>query len=310
MNSHCYWVGSDQPRMIRGRHDYGCDDGECRGCQPCTEPTCRVCGIEHAAGACASCVGAVRDDLAAILTMCGALPTEVEHRGVESEALNLLGPVADPEARGHLEASVAAGRVPAEYLEAGTETPLWTIGTWAMVYRDAFEHDEPIGAVDLATEAGYLGRNLTHAADWPHVPFEDMAKDLRRCVSRLEAVLHDSERGERTNIDCLDCGNTLERKLGKAGFEDVATCRGCKRRLTAAEYLLAVKRTYILNATWLSDGDMAIRTGVKADTVRSWARMPKDDTPPLVAKEVQQGRTVYSVADVERVAAEKGIAAA
>ena len=57
-----------------------------------------------------------REALHDIARMCDALPAEVEHRGVEGEAMFLLGPAADPEARGHLEASVAAGRVSPDYL--------------------------------------------------------------------------------------------------------------------------------------------------------------------------------------------------
>ena len=253
----------------------------------------------------------VRENLGEIGRLRLDLPDEVETRGVDGEAMNLLGPAADPEARGHLEASVLAGRVPPEYLETVHDDlhPTFVTERWGSVYREAFEHDEPTGRVDLGDELGYLGRNLTYMAGFEHVPFEDFARDLRRCVAHLESVLHDSNRGERTNIDCLTCGGALERKLGDQGFEDVATCRGCKRRLTGPEYAQAVLRNYIDHAEWLSDDHMAIRTGVLAATVRSWARAPKDGTPPLVAKDVQHGRTVYRVADVERVSADKGRAA-
>jgi hypothetical protein len=177
-----------------------------------------------------------------------------------------------------------------------------------MVYREAFDHDEPLGRVDLGDELGYLGRNLTYMGGFEWVPFEDFAADLRRCVAHLEAVLGDSRQGERTNIDCLDCHAALERRLVKDGFEDVATCRGCRRRYTGPEYLQAVRRTYIDKAQWLNDGDMAIRTGVKPETVRSWARSPKDDTPPMVRKDLQHGRTVYFVEDVELARDTKGLA--
>ena len=253
----------------------------------------------------------IRENLGEIQRMCLDLPEEAETRGVNGEAMNLLGPVADPEARGHLEASVLAGRVPPEYLETVHDDlhPTFVAERWGSVYREAFEHDEPTGRVDLGDELGYLGRNLTYMATYPHVPFEDFAKDVRRCVAHLESVLHDSGRGERTNIDCLLCGGALERKLGARGFEDVATCRGCGHRCTAAEYNFAVTANYIEHAEWLSDDHMASRTGVPAATVRSWARTPKDDSPPTVAKDVQHGRTVYRVADVQRVKASKGAAA-
>lgn len=319
----CRWRGTDQPRAIVGRHDWDCNDVDCRGCEPCTRSHCRVCGREHAAGACPGCVGAVREDLGEILRLCLALPEEVENRGVNGEAFNLLGPVANAEAWGHRSASILSGRiVPMDcdateledvraWLEkADSERhPLWTVATWSMLYRDAFEHDEPTGAVVLANEVGYLDRNLTYAATFVDVPFEDFARDVRASVAHLEQVTGDAERGERTNIDCLDCGAPLERKLGPRGFDDRATCRGCKRLYTGTEYALAVKRKYIDEAEWLSDGDMAVRTGVNADTVRSWGRKPKDDSPPLVRKMTQDGRVVFNVEDVQRVARDKGLAA-
>lgn len=315
----CRWNGRNEPRTVIGRHREDCPEDECRGCQPCTERHCRVCSVAHDDGACPECLDEVRTNLDDIARMTGDLSEEAEVRGVDGEAMTLLGPVANAEARQHWEASVLAGRItPMEcdareladvvkWLETADDErhPLLVIGTWSMVYRDAFEHDEPSGRVELANELGYLGRNLTYMAGYEWVPFEDFARDVRRCVGHLADVLGDSSRGERTNIDCLDCGGALERVLGKDGFEDVVTCHGCKRRLTKPEYSLAVKRTYIDSAEWLTDGDMAIRTGVKAETVRSWARTPKLGETARVRKEVQEGRTVYCVADVEST---KGLA--
>lgn len=255
MTASCKYVASDQPRIVPGRHDYGCEDETCAGCQPCTRAHCVVCGAEHAAGACASCVGAVRDDLATIAELCRDLPTEVKHRGVNGEAFNLLAPVANAEAWGHRSASILSGRiVPMDcdardledvraWLEKADHErhPLWTVTTWAMCYRDAFEHDEPTTTVDLASEIGYLNRNLSFAADMGDVPFGDFARDLRACLAHIQQVLHDEERGEFANANCFDCGHTLERKLGGAGFDDSWTCRGCRRRYSIADYNLALR---------------------------------------------------------------------
>jgi hypothetical protein len=199
----------------------------------------------HADGACAECLAAARADLREIGRLCDALPEEVEHRGVNGEALMLLGPVADPEAWGHVEASVAAGRLPRDWQDHATSElhPLFVLGTWDMVYREAFDHDEA-GALTLAGAVDYLDRNLTYAGGYPHVPFEDFARDLRRCVGHLEAVLHDQERGVRANVPCFECGSDLERRLGKAGFDDHWTCRNtrCERRTyTIAEFNFALR---------------------------------------------------------------------
>jgi hypothetical protein len=241
----CRWVASTQPRAVVGRHDDGCTDETCRGCQPCTEPHCRVCSRVHAEGTCAECLAATRADLREIARLCDALPAEVEHRGLEGEAMVLLGPAADPEARGHLEASVACGRVPADYLDHadGELHPLFVLGTHDMVWREALDHDEP-DALTLADTIDYLDRTMSYMAGFPHVPFEDFARDLRRCVAHLKGVLHDSERGVRANVSCFECGDDLERRLGKEGFEDHWTCRNprCPRRTyTIAEFNFALR---------------------------------------------------------------------
>lgn len=251
--SGCKFTSSTTPRVVPGRHDLDCEDETCRGCQPCTERHCPVCGIEHGDGACAKCLADVRETLVEIRDRYLDLPYEAEIRGVDGEAAVLIGPAADPEARGHLEASVLAGRISSDYLGeirrddhgniVNDPDPLWVLETWAMVYRDAFDHDEPLGRVDVLSEASYLERNLTYMGDFEHVPFEDFAKDLSRCAGHIKVVLHDQDRGVRANIPCFDCGSDIERKLGDKGFDDVWTCRGrgCGRRYSIAEYNFALR---------------------------------------------------------------------
>lgn len=239
----CKYVATDRPRVVIGRHEYGCPDEEsCTGCLPCTMDHCRVCQRVHADGTCPECVGEARDNLHRIAALCDALPAEVEHRGVHGEAMMLLGPAADPEARGHLEASILAGRVPADYLDVadGDRHPLYVLGTWLMVWQDALEHDDE-HQVTITHAVGYLDQQLTYMSGFTHAPFEDFAHDLRDCRTHLESVLSDSSMGDRANIGCFDCGRSLERKLTDQGFEDVWTCRGCRRRYTYAEYNFALR---------------------------------------------------------------------
>jgi hypothetical protein len=325
----CRWMGSDQPRAVSGRHKPDCADETCRGCQECHEPHCRVCGRVHADGTCAECLAATRADLHEIGRLCDALPEEVEHRGVEGEAMMLLGPAADIEARQHAEASYLAGRLPEGWLETGSHGkecpllrneaclgcdgderhPLIVLASWQDLYAAEFDHEITRRAT-VEDAVGYLDRNLTYAASWPHAPFEDFVRDLRGCVSHLEAVLHDGVQVDR-GAPCLNC-NTYLRRIW-AGDElpwsnpehpqrmqrDGWVCARCRETSTDAQYDLAVKADYIQQADWLPAEDMAIRTGVKASTVRSWAS-EKRDRPALVRKTLRAERTVYSVEDVER----------
>jgi len=297
----CRWVSLDQPRAVIGRHLEDCEDEHCRGCQPCTDVHCRVCSMAHADGTCGECLAETREALHEIARMCGALPEEVEARGTEGEAMFLLGPVADPEARGHLEASVAAGRVPADYLaEAIGEThPVWILGTWDMCWRDALDHD----TAELVTIAGavdYLDRTMTYMAGFEYLPFEDFARDLRRCRAHLEAVLHDGEQRDR-GAPCMTCGTPLERTWGHDEKADGWKCPRCNRTSTEAQYRFAVAHLHREEADELTDRDMEIRTGVRAGTVRVWANRE------LVRKRRDSGRTLYVVEDVMREARTRGL---
>ncbi len=258
--------------------------------------------------------------------MCHALPAEVVHRGVEGEALMLLGPIADIEARQHVEASYLAGRLPEGWIEAahgkdcplltndactgcagGESHPLTVLLSWQMVWRDALEHGEAKDS-ELATAVDYLDMQMTYMAGYPHVPFEDFARDVRRTEAHMESVLHDGEQHD-TGAPCMKCGNTLERVWGKTSKEDGWRCDRCKQASTEAQYRLTVAHLHREEADWLTAPDMEIRTGVGASTIRSWARAVKDGEKPAVRKRKDSERTVYAVDDVLTTARGKGLVA-
>ena len=110
-----------------------------------------------------------------------------------------------------------------------------------MVYVDALEHETDDSPVTISEAVDYLDRQLTYAGGYPHVPFEDFAKDLRRCRTHIESVLHDQRQGDRANVGCFECKGDLERRIGKEGFEDFWTCSKCHRRYTQAEYNFALR---------------------------------------------------------------------
>jgi hypothetical protein len=305
----CRWNGTQSPRLLAGRHGEDCPGGECPGCQPCTEPHCRVCARTHVAGTCAECLAETREALIEIARMCHALPAEVKHRGIAGEALMLLGPVADVEARQHVEASYLAGRLPEGWIEAahgrdcpllvneacigcagGEFHPLTVLLTWQLVWRDALEHDEAEDNT-LATAVDYLDRTMSYMGGFEHVPFEDFARDLRRCASHLEAVLHDGEQVD-TGAPCMTCHVPLQREWGRLAAADGWRCPRCREWRSDQDYRLNVADLHRDEATHLTDRDMEIRTGVRAGTVREWARRGH------VAKRIASGRTVYAVADV------------
>lgn len=311
----CYYAGSDRPRLVRGEHtEAGC---ECAGCLPCAHAHCRICAIAHSVGTCPECMAAVRESLREIGRMCDALPEEVEMRGVEGEAMMLLGPAADPEARGHLGASVRVGRVPEDYLEEadGELHPLFVLGTWDMLVRDVLEHDEAAGRLTVPDAIDYLDRQLSYLGGFEDLPFEDMARDLRACVRHMESVLHDGEQVDR-GAPCMKCRVPLRRVYEGAELpwvhrddsspratEDCWACGRCKTWRSEQEYRLNVAEDHLQEAKWLTAPDMIERTGVARGSLTGWA------SKGLVAKRTQNGRVVYLVSDVEKCLAGDGEAA-
>lgn len=306
----CYWRGSDQARAITGRHLDDCDDETCRGCQPCPRPHCRVCAKEHADQTCPGCLNDTRETLAEIRRLCASLPAEVIHRGVNSEAMNLLGPVADPEQTGHVSASIAVGRLPGDWLETADNEhhPLLVLGTWMEAYVEAFDHDEP-ERITVAGSASYLDRNLSYAATEPDIPFEDFARDLRVCQAHIERVLHDGPQIEQ-GAPCLSCED-VRLELVRSSGEDCWRCPRCHQSSNDAQYRFAVRAAFIAKSPELNVDDMAIRTGIGTSTIRRWTHVKRDQKDgedvielPAIIKSVGRvnDRKVYLVADVEFVA--------
>lgn len=314
----CRFAGAGQPRVVTGRHDHGCNDEACPGCQPCHEPHCRVCRRVHADGACAECLADARETLRDIARMCDSLPTEVFHKGAEGEAMMLLGPTADVEHRNHVEASYLAGRLPEGWIEAshgkecpilrneacvgcagGEKHPLTILATWQDVYAEEFEHEVTARAT-VRDAAGYLDRNLTYTATWPHVPFEDFVQDLRRCRSHLEAVLHDGEQVEN-GAPCPSCDRPLLHTWGARLVDDQWRCMNTRcdvEGYTTAQYRGWVEEDARNNADRLTAQDMALRfaeKGLKASVVRVWG------TRGIVKKRGHDpnGMTLYDVDGVE-----------
>ncbi|MDF9718067.1 hypothetical protein INN71_02670 [Nocardioides sp. ChNu-153] len=291
----CRPAGRHEPRVIPGRHaedahPHAAED-ECRGCLPCTEPHCRVCGNTHIDGTCAECLAVTRADLHEIARMVDALPAEVKHRGVDSEAMMLLGPASDPEAWHHHAASALAGRiVPPDCdardvdelkawldQQAGDELhPLWVLGTWDMLWRDTLEHDQPNPdePFTIAVAVDYLDRQLSYMGGYEHLDFAPFARDLRRCRRHVENVLRDGERREHTRVPCLDCGVRLAVVYADKTEDDSHECPRCGRVYNQGEFARA-------KADWLAHegasrfvpiSDAANAIDRPQHTVRTWLR--------------------------------------
>jgi ribosomal protein L37AE/L43A len=209
-----------------------------------------VCGIAHVTAdgrgadqTCATCLGATRDALGAVVELSARLLDEATHKGVRSEAANLHGAAADTtdafEAWRNRQMSALMDRIPPLPDDDGLH-PLWVLGGWETLVRE--HYDQPSeDRISVQTARDYLAGHLTRLAHDEDFPFDELAGEVRRCRGHLEDVLHDQPRGDYAAVGCFECGADLERRLTKAGFEDVWTCRRCRRTYTHAAYMLAIR---------------------------------------------------------------------
>jgi hypothetical protein len=293
----CRQIAKDQPRIIVGRHGDGGEDfcrDDCPGCQPCTERHCRNCYRTHVTGwTCPSCVSGARESLASIVEMSARVEVEATLRGVDSEAANLAGPVADPERWGHVQASIKAGRLPADWQEVADHElhPLQVLGTLDMIVCDALDHDRS-GRITVASSAAYLGANLSDLAQDEWFDFPDMVARLRACKAHIERVLHDGEQID-TGAPCMECEIPLVREWGLLAAADGWRCPKCREFRSEADYRLNVANTHRDTAEWLTAEQCSVKTKVAVGTIRVWG------TRGLVDRRVDSGRTVYAIAQVE-----------
>lgn len=262
----CKFVSTTEPRVVSGRHmePCACDDRGL-GCLPCPELHCCVCQRAHAKAACTGCLDAARSDLKAIGDLCASLPAEAVEKGVQSEAMMLLGPASDPEAWRNRATSAMVGRVDAAYLEDCRDEnhPLWVLGTWEQIWRDHLDHYSDT-TVTVASAHAYLDLQIGYMADQVDPAFEEFARELRGCRAHLENVLRDGVREER-GAPCVQCEKPMTR-----GSDADWHCHPCRRTVTEDQYRYAVGVAYRQHAAHLTAVDMAERIGVKASVIRVW----------------------------------------
>lgn len=281
----CRYVASDEPRAVKGEHLDECG-GDCAGCLPCEHRHCVIDGHRHVDDAhpltCPSCVGDVRDDLDQITDMHARLRGEAVVRGMAGDR---DGTVLGGDAmvmlamRWREQTGLASDGDHSHELEGDPVPPLLVLATWEDAWRDHLGHD-PAGTASVDAAAGYLALVLTRMAQEPDLPFEDFARDIRQLRGRLEDVLHDGEREERTRVPCLDCGARLVKRYATKAAADHHACPKCARRYTDGEFALA-KADHLASedaARYVRVADALAAIGRPEQTLRSWIRRGVVDT--------------------------------
>lgn len=322
----CYH--DDQGWWLKGRHLEHPSDwvGNCVSCQPCPERHCPECRKGEHLGfgekTCPSCIGKVRAALRSIVDLAACLPDEAEVRGVHSEAANLFGPYADPEAYAWRRAAKAQREdVLLSSLEGADEHhPGSVLKRWVQALCEDYGDDYHRGD-DLASLTDWLDARMHRIANDVGQDFGQFRREVEKVVRHLEAVLHAGEQVE-LGVHCLTCQVEIERvksteraprlrltrnERDLTGASDKWQCPADENHWwSQADYRLRVGEEHLKHAAKLTASDIHATYRVPEGTTRRWANGWTDKRgewhPPTVRKCGYDGqkRQLYSVEDVKR----------
>jgi hypothetical protein len=203
----------------RDKDDYLTDDGEpCRRddygdkTKHCTAR--RTCSVHIAASelTCPRCIGRVRQGVRQVVAMSALMLPLALDEGVKSEAADLAGPAADPRGvrdlrfyiDGHATHAYRTGRIDGAHYErilaALPDDDEWhpysVLTRWQMLLAEDYDHELP-PRLTITGAGEYLERHLNRIAQDPEQDFPLLAREIRRLRTRLESVMHNSNRPER-----------------------------------------------------------------------------------------------------------------
>lgn len=204
----CYREVTNGVHFVKAEHRHDCVEVDCRGCVVCAERHCtakRNCcwHIDAADLTCGRCIAEARRELRWIGDLAALMMTQAMSDGVESEAANLAGPAADPEAWSWRKVAARQGVAwHVSLIEDDDEHhPSTVVGTWQRMIAEDYNH-EPLA--NLAAQVAYLDRHLHRIANDDTQDFPLMRRELRKCRQHLEAVLHNDTRPDQ-GAPCPTC---------------------------------------------------------------------------------------------------------
>lgn len=167
----------------------------------------RSCSNHVAAGelTCARCVGRVRVNLKRIPIVSRLMMLIALEDGVDSEAANLAGPAADPEAWSWRKVAARQGKAWHLSLieDDDEEHPYLVLGRWDLMLREDYQHPSN-DVVTIANAADYIGGQLHRIAQDETQDFPLMAREIRKCRNHLERVLRSALTKQR-GAPCPEC---------------------------------------------------------------------------------------------------------
>lgn len=156
---------------------------------------------------CALCIHRTKTTVKQIADLAALMPTAAIAAGIDSDAANLAGPSANPEAWDHVQASIEAGRLPATWTEDDNDSanlhPVYLLAKWANAGRTALGLTSP-AADDLVIAVGFLLTNLHTLAQREGFEFPKLAREAAKCRTHLESTIRNSHANDR-GAPCPEC---------------------------------------------------------------------------------------------------------
>lgn len=210
------------------------------------------------------------------------------------EAMAASGPVANLEAWENMNAAgEVLGRAYTSAVDEDPEdawSPAQTIEFWAEAWRRERGAEYDDHRRDITTEAKFLKASLEWA--WDHEPhFGEFLADMRQARTKLENLLHEGERAERSRVVCNLCDDAprLILRHGDApdGSEDHHYCPACRHRFDAPAFRDAraaqLRSTSAARMVSLRDAIGTLKAQGRSErTIRKWLAPNEDDLDGVV----------------------------
>jgi hypothetical protein len=233
------------------------------------------------------------------------------------DALNYLGPVANLEAYNYRQMSDVIGRTNAKGGLDDPETddapPLLVLASWCDVIR---QHRGMAPSEKRATITGEAD-SIRASIDWmlaedhdgiPNfLPADELAKDLRRVVARLENVLKAGDREDRIKAECRACPQSPRLAVKHGDHEDRSDdswyCPNCHEPYDIAGVSGCWRSMLVKRGDppeWVTVMQASTALARSPKTIRNWVKTENEAGVPITPKitsRITNGRLEVSWAD-------------
>jgi hypothetical protein len=274
----------------------------------------------------------IAQSLTSIVVLYRDLEDEALHRYADKnmpggDALNYLGPVANLEAYGYRQLSDLMGRTKTRAktkdgdLIADPETddapPLLVLASWHDVIREHRGFAPSEVRASITKEADGIRASIDWMLAEDHdglpnfLPADELAKDLRRVVARLENVLKAGERADRIKAECKFCPPAPRLSVRHGANEDHSDdswfCSNCNAAYDIAGVSSCWRQMLVKRGDppeWVSVMQASTALARSPKSIRNWIKDENEAGMPItpkVASRVENGRIQINWADARAV---------